>query len=193
MKLWKLSVICLIAGLVFTAAAAVSEQTAISEKLIRLHVIAHSDSAEDQAVKLRVRDGILEKLEGVRWDSRGEAANWLGTHGEELRRIGEEISGKPVRVSLTEESYPTREYETFHLPAGEYLSLQVRIGDGVGKNWWCVVYPALCSYSQSDLQPMAVSAGFTADEVDFITKDSHSIRVKFKLLEWFEEWKKQDD
>ena len=169
--------------LVFGVAA---QQQSIAEKTIRFHVVAASDSDEDQAQKLRVRDALLALL--PTWESREEAATWLRENLSTLQAAAESVAdGREVTVTLTEEAYPTRHYDTFSLPAGRYLSLRAVIGAGEGRNWWCCVYPSLCACASEDaFAATAASAGFTAGDVRLITNDTADITVKFKILEWLE-------
>ena len=146
-------VLALTMALAFTYAAAVSqEQDAIAGGLLRLHVVAHSDSAHDQAVKLQVRDAVLDfcepLLDGAR--DQEQVRNRLEGNMQALadcaqRTLLAQGERRAVTVQLAEEYYPTRDYPTFSLPAGEYLGLRVTIGEGTGRNWWCVVFPPLCS------------------------------------------------
>lgn len=123
----------------------------LPENILRLHVVANSDSQEDQSLKLLVRDAVLE--EASRWCAGAEsleAANReICTHLEGITRAAEKTlreqgRGEEVRAWVTEEFFPTREYEGFVLPAGRYRALRVSIGKGEGHNWWCVVFPGLC-------------------------------------------------
>ena len=131
-----------------------AEQQRLSAKLIRLHVVANSDSAHDQAVKLEVRDAVSAAakalLDGAE-DPRAALAGRLDAVADaaaaRLRELGEDL---PVTVRLGKERFPTREYDTFSLPAGVYESLRVTIGAGKGHNWWCVVFPSLCLTSSMD-------------------------------------------
>lgn len=189
MKLWKMILACILAGTLCLGAAASgvwAEQRSLSGKLIRLHVIGASDSQEDQSAKLLVRDAVLQVLSEQRWQSRDEAEASLRGLLPQLCRVGEDAlqqldSQQSVTAELTYEDYPTRDYGSFRLPAGEYLSLRVMIGEGEGKNWWCVVYPALCLHAS--VGATAASAGFTAGEVALITEDSPQVMVRFRLLE----------
>lgn len=182
----------LLLGAVCVLSAAVlaeREQRALSEKLIRLHVIAASDSEADQSMKLLVRDAVLAEIGEQDWTSREEAAAWLTDRLPALEAAAEETlrasgSAQTAAVTLSREHYPTRNYPGFSLPAGEYLSLRVVIGEGEGKNWWCVVYPSLCSAAQSELPAKAASAGFSDREIRLITADTDGVKLKFKLLEW---------
>ena len=126
-------------------------QQHLAGEVIRLHVIADSDSAEDQRLKLRVRDAVLEQaeqwLQGV--EDRDAAEEILRTRLMDLRDLAAEVvrsAGYAYEVDawLTPETYPTRDYGAFSLPGGKYLSLRIVIGEGEGHNWWCVVYPPLC-------------------------------------------------
>ena len=129
-----------------------SDEAEIYDNTVRLHVIANSDSEYDQNVKLRVRDGVLSLIEELVKDAENieEAENIIRENisairdnsRETLNLLGED---KSIAVTLSKEYYPTREYEDFSLPAGEYMSLRIMIGEAKGKNWWCVLYPELCT------------------------------------------------
>ena len=120
----------------------------MAEKIIRLHVVANSDSNVDQAVKLCVRDAVLREAQCA-LSSAADAKQAILTDlpaleaaaNAELQRQG---SGDTARVSFRRELFPTRDYDTFSLPSGVYQSLRVTIGKGEGHNWWCVLYPNLC-------------------------------------------------
>ena len=105
------------------------------------------------------------------------------TAGRTLRRLGCTV---PVEISLGEERFPTRYYETFALPAGRYTALRVRLGSAAGHNWWCVCFPSLCSAACVDeLDAVAAGAGFSDGELDLIT-GRKSYAIRFKVLEWLE-------
>ncbi len=161
----------------------------IYDKVLRLHVLANSDSPEDQSLKLMVRDEILEysktlgEFEGV------ESAEETYSHElEKIKEIAKEVIisqgyDYPVDVSLGYEYYPTRQYEDVSLPAGEYLSLKVMIGGAAGQNWWCVLYPPLC-ISAASADEELIDAGFTPEQMQIITDgESTRYKVKFKILE----------
>lgn len=189
----------LAAGLCLCIAAAavcgrlVAKQRALAGKLIRFHVVAASDSEGDQARKLAVRDALLQRLEPLsrQAQSREQMAALLQDSLPQLKADAESTLRQhgctdPVTVCLQNEAFPTRYYDTFALPAGEYLSLRVKIGDAAGHNWWCVCFPTLCSAACSDsLATVAAGAGFTDGEIDWITNcDRYEIR--FKVLEWLQ-------
>jgi len=166
----------------------ICDQKALSEKLIRMHVIANSDTPEDQSLKLEVRDAVngylSEKL--VNCDDADAASGIIMSDLKGIENVAENILLKhgcsyPVNVTLSDELYPTRHYEDFSLPAGEYSSLQIKIGDAKGQNWWCVVFPPLCTsaVTEDDLSEMTL----TEDEIDLITSDDGGVVFKFGILE----------
>lgn len=166
-------------------AAAASER--VSGSLVRLHVIADSDSAEEQAIKLHVRDAVLAYLEPKLEDASTSAAAQEIITGEldGIASAAESAAeGRAVSVSLGEEYYPTRDYGTFALPAGRYESLRVTLGSGQGHNWWCVVFPPLCL--------SAAEAEDAFSELDEGTRsviaESDGVQFRFKLLELWGEF-----
>ncbi len=161
----------------------------IYEDTVRLHILANSDSEEDQALKLKIRDRLLLKY----GESLGEAKDAEGAIllGEKLLSEIEADSEKwiaeygcdyEVKATLTEEWYDTREYEDFTLPSGIYYSLRVIIGEGAGKNWWCVMYPPLCTdiATEPSVHDDAIF-GYSDSEVKLISGKGYNI--KFKSLE----------
>lgn len=169
------------------------EQQAIAQKLVRLHVRANSDTEEDQTIKLQVRDAVLEQVQTVtgNCNSAQEAICLLAEHLPELAQTASRTLqdlGQPntVRVSLCKESFPTRNYDTFSLPAGDYAALRVDIGAAEGHNWWCVVFPTLCMSATTDgMEEAAQAAGFSEDELELMTADTPKVQIKFRLLEFF--------
>ena len=192
----------LISGVCVTLAALalsflpVRGEQAVYGGVIRLHVIAASDDAEDQAVKLKVRDAVLsalgEKLDGV--SDRGEAKTIVSDSLDLVETAARDALSKEgrddtVAVSFTREKYPEREYDSFALPAGEYDSLRVTIGGGAGKNWWCILFPSFCTSLADDAEEDFIEAGFTPDQYGAVKKDSGvRYRVRFKILELFAGW-----
>ena len=158
-------------------------EAAIYEDTVRLHILAPSDSAEDQAVKLAVRDTVLKKYSselsdlGSSEEARARLLSLLPdieeTVNEYLLLQGYAYGAK---VELKEEWYGTREYSGFTLPAGLYSSLVITLGKGEGQNWWCVMYPPLCLDIATD-----GTEGYTESENRLITAGGY--RIKFKLLE----------
>ena len=143
-----------------------TDSKALHDQLLRLHVVGASDSGEDQDVKLLVRDAVLASLEeGLRDLTDPQAAydyvaRMLPRVEEAANRCLEAAGfSDTVAVSLTEEAFPTREYDTFSLPAGVYKALRVVIGEGEGRNWWCVVFPRLCMGAEGQFVETASVAG----------------------------------
>lgn len=121
--------------------------------LIRLHVLAESDSAQDQALKMEVRDAVLSTAQGMLADCTDfrQAYAILDARIGEIEQAAQSAAGeKAVCAQIGVEQYPDRDYGQFMLPAGAYHSLKVEIGAGRGQNWWCIVYPSLCMPGAAD-------------------------------------------
>ena len=167
----------------------------IYQKTVRLHVLAASDGEDDQELKLEVRDAVLDTLSPILEDvnKRDTAVELICEHEKDLKNAALEVIKErgrddDISLSFSEEYYPRREYEGVTLPAGTYLSLRVMIGKAQGKNWWCVLFPTLCTSSAEPKEKLA-QAGFTTGQIKLITDtDSTRYKLKFKLLELFEEW-----
>ena len=165
----------------------------IYDSVLRLHVLANSDSEGDQALKLSVRDAILADTAHLFDDckSRDEASAVVNENLPLLqmsaeRAISEAGYSYPVRIELGEEEYPTKNYESACFPAGEYLSLRVLIGEGVGQNWWCVLFPPLCVSAASESDG-SVEVGLYGDQYAIVTEtEDIKYKIRFKLLEAIE-------
>lgn len=162
----------------------------IYNQTIRLHVLANSDSEEDQARKLLVRDAVLAYLEESLSQSNTyeSALAAVSDHLDGIRKRAEDtLGGKyAVRVELGREKYPVRQYENYSLPAGEYTSLRVLIGEGEGKNWWCVLFPRLCTSRASADEEYEdfIAAGFTPEQYRLIKNESGTkYKIRFRILE----------
>ena len=171
----------------------------IYESVLRLHVLANSDSDEDQALKLKVRDAVLAATEPLVKDcrSQAEAIEVLSAHLDDLKAaarsaITAEGRDDAVTVLLGEEEYPTRVYEGCAFPAGEYVSLRVCIGDAAGQNWWCCLFPPLClsaATAKEDNEDAFIQVGLTKDQYGIITETGKTkYKVRFKILEVLEDW-----
>lgn len=188
-------VFLLILAVIFAFGTALErQQQEISNSMIRLHVKANSDSQQDQAVKLLVRDAVLAAAEPILIDvdSTAEAAARLHDNINMLEEAANEAlksaGAKDVAVvSLQRELFGTRYYDTFALPGGYYDALRVTIGQGEGKNWWCVVYPQICMTAASEQQnAVAAMAEITPDSMDVFQTESGEYTLKFRTLELFE-------
>ena len=156
--------------------------TAREQELIRLHVVANSDSERDQALKLRVRDAVLEYLSPrlIGASDSSQAQTILQQELAGIRQAAERAAeGRPVTVALSREHYPTKSYEGFTLPAGKYESLRITLGEGKGHNWWCIVFPPVClSASQSDTVEQQLG------EEDFrLISEGEGYELRFRVLE----------
>ena len=200
LKFFEIALLIGLAVFLTSGALALRTQDELADKVVRLHVLANSDSEEDQALKLRVRDAVLEQATAILEQSadRREAESRLRGQLLELERIAaKEIAAEgydyPVTVNLENADFPTKEYDGFTLPAGEYLALRVIIGEGQGRNWWCVVFPPLCTAASADVPASALAAGFSEEEVRLITEESQGYVLKFKAVEWWETLKEKWD
>lgn len=157
---------------------------AVSEKVLRLHVLAASDSAEDQRLKLLARDAVLELLAPLQdtCADRAAAAGAIAALLPDIARAAADASGQTASACLVRDSFAAREYEGFALPAGEYTALRIELEGGGGQNWWCVVFPPLCTaMAEGGEDAFAI---FDEDELSLITGSGRII--KFRLLEWLD-------
>lgn len=193
LKIWEISLITAVVITFLCGFMLTNEQKELSDKLIRLHVVANSDSETDQSLKLDVRDRILddltEILDGVTDRDQAVAIieeNLATVIESSLDEIADQGFDYDVSASITVESFPTREYDTFSLPAGDYTSLRVVIGAGEGKNWWCVVFPPICASAaiETDIEAMSLSD----EEISLITEESTGYVIKFKAIELFDKF-----
>ncbi len=170
-----------------------SDCAQIREDILRIHVLANSDSEEDQALKLQVRDRILEESAGLfehmedKQETMEQAQEWLpdlqAAAEDEIKKQGYDY---PVTVELTHLYFSTRQYDSVTMPAGDYDAVRVLIGTGEGQNWWCVMFPPLCLPVAQDHKQL--TDVLNASQMD-IVQGGVKYEVKFKLVEWFEEIK----
>ena len=172
-----------------------SEEMEIYDKTLRLHVPANSDSDVDQAVKLKVRDAVIDYLKEplASCSTKDEAAKKVQSLTNDITSLANNIlklnnMDYTARVSLVQESYPTRNYEGISLPAGEYTSLKIELGSAQGQNWWCVLFPQVCTGSAKPTETLA-EVGFTPNQIRLLTDhEDYEYVVKFKLVEIIEEF-----
>lgn len=160
----------------------------IEDKVFRLHIIANSDSDEDQNLKLLVRDEITSYTEELFADCKNkeESMEKARNNIESIKSKAEDIVRKngydyAVDAYVTNMSFDTRVYDDFTLPAGKYDALRIVLGEGKGHNWWCVLYPAVCVPSAEK----DIGSALNESETDIVT-DSDKYIVKFKIVEIFE-------
>ena len=182
LRKWELALLAALGVTLFAGGLARRDEQALSRSLIRLHVVARSDSPADQAEKLQMRDKVLEVLSPLLADCAGpeEASDLIRGSFPLLESLGD------VRVTLAREYFPTRQYEGFALPAGEYDALRVVIGEGGGRNWWCVVFPPLCTEALAkDADDTQAFLSLDGDARALITGDGPEYVLRFRIAEWW--------
>lgn len=195
-KIAKITGTLLLAAMLLWFGGIFADRQALSEDLIRLHVVGASDSEEDQRIKLQVRDAIVTYLKddmNAAGDTQ-EAKQYLEAKLSDLEQVANTVLksagvSDEATVSLGRENFPTRDYDTFSLPAGVYESLRVNIGSAAGRNWWCVVFPSLCLPATADgFADTAAGAGFSDTLTDTLQKeDGYEIRFFFlDCLGWLQ-------
>ena len=187
MKKAIMGIFSILAATLIIAAVPTEADAEIYSDTLRLHILAASDSEEDQALKLRVRDAILTEYSAELSGTTGIAEardavkarlyEIVATAQKEVNASGYDYT---VTASLEEEWYDTRDYGDVSLPRGVYSSLIIRIGEGEGRNWWCVMYLPMCLDLATDAPTDDWASGYTGEELSLITG---KYRAKFKLLE----------
>ena len=172
----------------FYTGALLADKEKLHDELIRLHVVGASDSMEDQTIKLQVRDAIIVSLQQALEDATDieQAKSYIQEHLPQIEAAAnavlQELGSEDIAVvSFMEEAFPVRDYDTFSLPSGVYNSLRITIGDGNGKNWWCVVFPSMCfQASSTGVEDVAAGAGFSDELSNTVTRqDGYQIRFYF--------------
>ena len=176
--------------------------TDIADSVFRLHVIANSDSTEDQNLKLKVRDELLLYMNNISKDcsSKEEVIKIAKENINKLKEIASKVIydngfNYSVDIEVGISDFPTKYYGDIALPAGSYDALRVKIGDAKGQNWWCVMFPPLCFVDVSsgivpDSSKEEMKENLNDEEYDLISKsDSNEISFKFKLIELFQNWR----
>ena len=189
-----IAIICCL--LLFLGLMPVHGESEIYDSVLRLHVLANSDSEEDQNLKLKVRDALLESscelFESC--PTREDAILKVNENIEYLEAVAASVIEDegytyPVSIELGEEVYPTKSYEGFCFPSGSYVSLQVIIGNGEGQNWWCVLFPPMClsAASTANAEDAFISVGLNKEQYGIITETgSPTYNVRFRILEVIE-------
>ena len=189
---------------VYVFLSAQSYATAISNNLstavFRLHVLANSNSDEDQNLKLKVRDSLLNYMNGLcsNCSTKQEAISIANEHKDDFQKIAEQTIKEngydyTAKINIDNFYFPTKNYGDISLPAGYYDALRVEIGEAKGKNWWCVMFPSLCFI---DVSSGVVNDNAKENLQDNLQKESYDIisdskkpdiKLKFKLIEVFAE------
>ena len=202
----KLLNFCLLMFLLFlyifilaqTYVSAVS--TNISEAVFRLHVIANSNTTEDQSLKLKVRDSLLEYMNQIcsNCSTKQEAISIAKAHKSNFQEIAEQTISKygynySIKININNFYFPTKNYGDISLPAGLYDALRVEIGEAIGENWWCVMFPSLCfvdisSGTVDDTAQKNLEENLEKESYTIISdRENSNIKFKFKLIEFFAE------
>lgn len=198
----KNSLILLFLLFLYISISAISYVNAVSSDIensvFRLHVIANSDTKEDQDLKYKVRDNLIEYMNSLCKDvtSKEEAIKISKLHEEDFLNIAnntikENGYSYPVTIEFGNFSFPTKDYGDISLPAGYYDALRIKIGEAKGQNWWCVMFPPLCFVNVSsgivpEESKELIKQELNDEEYSIVTKeDSSNIQFKIGLIEWF--------
>lgn len=172
-----------------------SGEEAVYSQTLRLHILANSDSEEDQRLKLEVRDAVLTEVERLTADCKSadqarqavaQSSSYLECTAEKvIKNAGYDYTAKLI---IGDEYYPKRSYNDVTLPAGTYCSVRIAIGEAQGQNWWCILFPPLCTQAAEKQEEELVEAGFTPDQIKILTEsESPRYVLKFRFLEILEE------
>lgn len=177
-------------------------QNSLSSKLIRFHVLANSDSLEDQNLKLKIKDEIIKfmapKLENS--NSLEESREILKKYDSKIKEIAEKVIEKngykyKVSTSLSKENFPVKTYGNITLPQGKYEAYRVLIGEAKGQNWWCVMFPPLCfiDVTKGEVADKETSAemkrALNEDEFNYVDNENNNVEFRFKIIEVFDDIK----
>ena len=185
--------LAMITAIIFSIISFADTAEKIREDVLRLHVIAASDSEADQSLKLKVRDAILTAGADI-FDGSVDVENAVKKITPKIKTL-EETANKVIKenrfdydvaITIDKEYFTTRTYETVTLPAGEYLSLIVKIGEGKGKNWWCVMFPPMCISAAAE--DTVLQSALNEDEINLVNRNP-KIEPRFKIIEIFENFK----
>ncbi len=188
-----LSFILMTSLIVLTASEGFAAAEAVQNECLRLHVLANSDSDADQAVKLLVRDALLEKTGDAfsLCESADEAADYVIANKESLEELAENVLSENgfdynAHIYVETEYFSTRQYDDVTLPAGSYKAVRVILGEGAGHNWWCVMFPPLCLPAVTKRTDDSVYSVFGENGGDLVTGKS-GYKIKFRIVEIVEE------
>ncbi|MGI6065324.1 MAG: stage II sporulation protein R [Bacillota bacterium] len=162
--------------------------------MLRFHVIANSDSIYDQKVKLQVRNEIIEYMKPYfsHVETSAEAANMVRKQASAIERVadnclGAHKAGYSARVELGDFNFPAKAYGNLVLPEGKYQAVRVVLGEGEGRNWWCVLFPPLCFVDLSNSVAVQVKEPKPIEEIHQVSVKPVQVEIRFRLLDW---WKK---
>lgn len=202
MKLFKRAIILILLFLCYTFICAFSYATSVStdiaDSVFRLHILANSNSDEDQALKLLVRDEVLKYMKEIssNVESKEDIVSIMNEHLNDFKIIALSTIKKAgydydVNLSIGNFNFPTKTYGDISLPAGNYDALRIEIGEAKGQNWWCVMFPTLCFVDVSsgeldDDSKEVLESNLNKEEFNLVSEKSLSINFKFKIVELFQ-------
>jgi len=173
-----------------------STQNSLSEKVLRLHILANSNSAFDQELKLKVRDEVVNYLTPLLENSSNLSetkkiiSNNITSINDIAQSVVSQCSAYKTNISLATSSFPTKQYGNISFPAGEYEALKIIIGEGKGNNWWCVMFPPLCFTNSSagefdNSSKEKLKNTLSKEEYHMINNyNKPDVKIKFRILEW---------
>ena len=189
-KAWNRLGICFLAAVMVWTGALLRDRQTLRRELVRLHVVAASDSSEDQAMKLHLKDAVVNSLKNdlEKLHSAEEAAAYLQENLPKIEALSNRIlqgagCDDTAKVSLKLEEFPTRDYDTFSLPAGIYQALRITVGEGEGHNWWCVAFPGLCIPATTEGFEDAASCAGLSDGLTATLEEKSGYEIRFWLLD----------
>ena len=199
MRLWVLTILVAISLPMLVGARMEVEQQELADSVIRLHSIANSDSEADQALKLIIRDAVMAEASTLLTGghTQAEAQVELEAKLPEICQLAQETlaehdSSQTITGRVTEVHFPTKDYDSFSLPAGNYTALQLVLGEGVGENWWCVVFPPLCMVPVTEqVETVAEEGGLDEAQIGLMTGESDDYVLKFKSMELWDAFKEK--
>ena len=194
-----------IALLSFNYSKAVSSN--LSDSVFRLHIIANSDSSADQELKLKVRDNIINYMNILTSSSsdKKDVISMVNNHLDSFKEIAlNTIKGNgynyDVNIEIGNFHFPTKSYGDISFPAGNYDALKIEIGDAIGQNWWCVLFPPLCFVNSStgivpEDSKTILKENINSESYEIISegnksKNTSDIKIKFKIIEFFNNFRK---
>ena len=178
---------------VFAFIDILNDKQVLKNSVIRLHVVANSDSPEDQEIKLKVKDAVVVYLQPRMQTiaSRNDAIAYIQEQLAALQTLANQVLDNlgvtdRTTVKFQQEAFPVRHYDTFSLPSGIYDALRIEIGEAKGKNWWCVLFPPLCT-GAAEVREELAAVGFTPAQIRLLTDEENPQYVlRFKILEWLQ-------
>lgn len=191
MKLFiKSACVAFVLAVIYSVIPFQAECTKLPDDVFRLHIVANSDSDSDQAIKLKVRDKVLEYTSDIYCNAKSkQSAEALTAQNlSEIKRIAEKTLkdngfNYTAKAEITNMYFDTRHYDDYTLPSGKYDALRITLGSGSGKNWWCVMYPSICISSSENADEKAKEI---FDEGEYNIVKNEKFEYKFKIVEFFE-------